>query len=30
MLGFYHTPVGPASTNSVHATSRLLLPVAAT
>ena len=29
MLGFYHTPVGPAATNTVHTTSRLLLPVAA-
>ena len=28
MLGFVHTPVGPAATNTVHATSRLLLPTA--
>ncbi|RBY78688.1 peptidase S15 [Geodermatophilus sp. TF02-6] len=28
MLGFTHTPVGPAAVNTVHATSRLLLPVA--
>jgi uncharacterized protein len=29
MLGFAHTPVGPAAVNTVDPTSRLLLPVAA-
>ena len=28
MLGFTHTPIGPAATNTIHATSRLLLPIA--